>query len=83
MARHRYGPSRWRTSVGVLSEYDLLPVGSRYRLMLPCIRSLHLLLSRARRGTEESFKDVILIRRLAVSCFIEFRRKRAVRKPSI
>ncbi len=60
------------TSVGVLSGYDPAPrlAAAGPGLMLPCIRSLHLLLSRARRGTEESFKDVILIRRLAVSCFI-------------
>ena len=59
-------------SVGVLSGYDSAGKleASRPTFLFPCIKSLHSMLKRASSRVKASPGDQIVIRRLAVSCFI-------------
>ena len=60
------------TSVGVLSGYDPASrlVAARPGLMLSCIRSLHSLLMRTLPEAAARSQDAIVVRRLAVNCFV-------------
>lgn len=60
------------TSVGVLSGYDLKPQleAADPGFLLPCIKSLHALLQESIPRAQSTLGESIVIRRLAVSCFI-------------